>query len=265
MGAPFDHIATNYDAVFTNSAIGQLQRGHVWRYVEKITPELQGFDMLELNCGTGEDAVLFSDRGFNIIATDISEEMLKVTQQKVRQYSMQHRISSQYLDLESFSGSSFNKKFDLIFSNFGGLNCINPESLQMLLSKIPLALNEGGRFIGVIMPKFCAWETLYFLSRFSAGKAFRRFTNREVVTDLNGVSMNTWYYSPGQIKAWAKRNFVHIASKPIGIALPPSYLEGYFSRHKRFLSGLNSLEKRLNSFSSLAGLSDHYLIDLKLR
>src|SRR5690242_3344272 len=137
MGVPFDHMATSYDSVFTNSAIGQLQRSHVWKYIESILPQLNGIDMLELNCGTGEDAVLFSDRGFNIVATDISEEMLKVTQQKVQQYSMQHRISSQYLDLESFSETSFNKKFDLIFSNFGGLNCINPQSLQTLLKKLP--------------------------------------------------------------------------------------------------------------------------------
>lgn len=264
MGAPFDHIATNYDAVFTNSAIGQLQRAQVWKYVEKITPELNGFDMLELNCGTGEDAVLFSDRGFNIVATDISEEMLKVTQQKVRQFSMQHRISSQYLDLESFSETSFNKKFDLIFSNFGGLNCINPDSLRTLLAKIPLALNDGGRFIGVIMPKFCAWETLYFLSRFSSGRAFRRWTSKEVVTDLDGVMMNTWYYSPRQVRAWAK-NFIYVTSKPVGVALPPSYLESFFSRRKGLLRVFNAFEKKLNSFSLLAGISDHYLIDLKLR
>ncbi len=42
--------------------------------------ELKGLDILELNCGTGEDAVLFSEKGFNIVATDVSEEMLKVTQ-----------------------------------------------------------------------------------------------------------------------------------------------------------------------------------------
>ncbi len=62
----FDHMATDYDSVFTNSAIGQLQRNHVWKYIETIIPQLDGFDMLELNCGTGEDAMLFSDRGFNI-------------------------------------------------------------------------------------------------------------------------------------------------------------------------------------------------------
>jgi ubiquinone/menaquinone biosynthesis C-methylase UbiE len=265
MGVPFDHMATDYDSVFTNSAIGQLQRNHVWKYIETIIPQLDGFDMLELNCGTGEDAMLFSDRGFNIIATDISEEMLKVTQQKVQQYSMQHRISSQYLDLESFNENSFNKKFDLIFSNFGGLNCISPQSLQTLLTKLPLALNKGGRFIAVIMPKRCLWESTYFLAKLSVKKAFRRWTNKEVLTDLQGVQMYTWYYSPRQILRWSRDYFLPVRHKPIGFALPPSYLEPFFAKRSGLLRQLNALEGKFNRISILSGFSDHYLIDLQLR
>src|SRR5688572_27954969 len=196
MAVPFDHIASAYDSVFTRSTIGQLQRKCVWSYIEQIIPQLRGFEMLELNCGTGEDAVLFGERGFNIVATDISEEMLKVTQKKAEQYSMQNRISSHYLDLESFNETLFDKKFDLIFSNFGGLNCINPESLKKLLEKLPCVLNPGGRFVGVIMPKFCAWETVFFLLRLQFKKAFRRFTSGEVITDMQGVTFKTWYYRP---------------------------------------------------------------------
>jgi ubiquinone/menaquinone biosynthesis C-methylase UbiE len=265
MGVPFDHIATSYDAVFTKSAIGQLQRGLVWKYIEKISPELSGFDMLELNCGTGEDAVLFGEHGFNIIATDISEEMLKVTQQKVQQFSMQHRISSQYLDLETFSENSFNKKFDLIFSNFGGLNCITPESFQTLLTKIPLALNKGGRFIGVIMPKFCLWESVYFMFRLSPRKAFRRLTHKKVDTNLSGVQMDTWYYTPKQVAEWSSENFTHVSNTPIGFILPPSYLESFFLRHQGWLTVLNMVEGKLCSYSALAGFSDHFLIDLKVK
>src|SRR5688572_23347635 len=133
MAAPFDHIAPTYDSAFTQSAIGQLQRKHVWNYLEKITPELGGLEILELNCGTGEDAMLFSEKGFNIVATDVSEEMLRVTQQKAHRYSLQNKITSHYLDLESFDETVFDKKFDLIFSNFGGLNCIHPDSFKILL------------------------------------------------------------------------------------------------------------------------------------
>ena len=265
MAAPFDHIATTYDTIFSRSAIGQLQRKQVWRYLEEITPQLNGLEILELNCGTGEDALLFSEKGFNIVATDVSEEMLKVTAQKANQFSLQSKISSQYLDLDSFDETVFNKKFDLIFSNFGGLNCIHPDSFKKLLHRIPSILNPGGRFIGVIMPKFCLWETSYQLLKFRLAKAFRRLTSKEVMVDLQGTVLKTWYYNPSQVKSWSRNKFSVVATRPIGLALPPSYLEQYFSRKKRLLLRLNKLERRLDKFSSLSGMADHFLVDLRLK
>jgi ubiquinone/menaquinone biosynthesis C-methylase UbiE len=264
MGVPFDHIASTYDSVFTRSAIGQLQRKRVWSYVESIIPQLNGFEMLELNCGTGEDAVLFGDRGFNIVATDISSEMLKVTYRKAEQFSMQNRISSHYLDLDTFDETLFDKKFDLVFSNFGGLNCISPASLKALLNKIPAILKPGGRFIGVIMPKFCAWETIFFLLRLQFKKAFRRFTSKEVITNLHGANLKTWYYNPSDIKKWSKQNFRMIAVNPIGVALPPAYLEELFTFRKQLLLRLNSVEKKISQ-SLFAGMSDYFVIDLQLK
>ena len=264
MGVPFDHIASSYDSSFTRTPIGQLQRKQVWHYLEKIMVELKGLDILELNCGTGEDAVLFSEKGFNIVATDVSEEMLKVTQEKVQQYSMQNKISSHYLDLDSFDDSLFEKKFDLVFSNFGGLNCINPQSLKKLLERLPAILTPGGRFVAIVMPKFCLWESIYFLMKFQFRNAFRRWTSSSVDANLQGILVKTWYFRPSQVKAWST-NFSVIDMKPIGIALPPSFLQAFFSKRRRLLIRLNSLEKRFGNWSSLSGMADHYLIDLKLK
>jgi ubiquinone/menaquinone biosynthesis C-methylase UbiE len=264
MAVPFDHIATTDDSILAQSAIGQLQRKLVWDYLEKIMPELTGLEILELNCGRGEDALLFSEKGFNIVATDISEEMLKITQHKEQQYSMQHKISSYYLDLDSVDETVFNKKFDLIFSNFGGLNGIHPESLQKLLQKIPMVLSPGGRFVAVVMPRFCLWESAYFLTRFRFGKIFHRWTKREVFETLNGVNQKAWFYKPAQIKRWSKDAFKVMNIKPIGFALPPVRLENFFSARKRLLLRLNKLELKLSSISYLSGMSDNFLIDLRL-
>jgi hypothetical protein len=182
----------------------------------------------------------------------------------VQQYSMQRKISSHYLDLDSFDDTLFQKKFDLVFSNFGGLNCINPEALQKLFDKIPSILSPEGRFVAVIMPKFCLWESVYFFLKFQFSNIFRRWTKKSVDAGLEGMQVKTWYYSPSQIKAWSPK-FSAVKSKPIGLALPPSYLQKFFSKHKRFLIRLNSLEKKLNTWSSLSGMADHYLIDLKLK
>src|SRR4051812_46223176 len=83
--AAFDSYALSYDADFTHSSVGGFQRKRVWRYLSKnISAEKQS-EVLELNCGTGEDALWFSKNGFTITATDISEEMAAVAREKLRQ------------------------------------------------------------------------------------------------------------------------------------------------------------------------------------
>lgn len=261
---PFDYIASPYDSLFSRSAIGLLQRKTVWKYIEDILPELKGFEMLELNCGSGEDAVLFGERGFNLVATDITEETIKLTEKKAEQYSMQNKISSHYVDLDSFNETLFDKKFDLIFSNFGGINCVNPDSLKTLFKKLPSLLNPGGRFVGVVMPRFCAWETAFFLLRLQFRKAFRRMSKKEVYSDLYGNNVKTWYYKPSQITRWTDEHFRTVTVRPIGLALPSSYLERFFTVKRRWLLRLNKVERRFANTSTFSGMADNYLIDLQL-
>ena len=263
MSASFDHIATSYDASFTRTAIGMLQRKIVWQYIERIIPELPGIEILELNCGTGEDAVLFSKKGFNVLATDISMEMLRVTEKKVAQASMQHHVHVRPLNLMEFDETLFSKKFDLIFSNFGGLNCVPPSAIKSLLGKIPTMLNPGGRFIAVIMPKHCLWESMYFILKFKLANAFRRWTSKVVSAHIEGHQVDTWYYNPAQIKKWQGQAFTKIVCRPVGLALPPAYLDNYFVPRNKLLMRLYALEKKLHSFACLSKFADHFIIDLK--
>ena len=177
---------------------------------------------------------------------------------------MQHKISSHFLDLDSFNETLFDKKFDLIFSNFGGINCINPDSLRTLFEKLPTILNPGGRFVGVVMPKFCAWETVFFLLRFQFKKAFRRLSAKETLSDLHGPAAKTWYYHPKQITAWSKENFRLVSLQPVGLTLPPAYLERFFSVRKRWLTRLNRIERRFSQSRMFSAMADNYIIDLQL-
>ena len=265
MGAPFDHVAQNYDDRFTNSAVGQLQRSQVWTYLENLLPELGGLDILELNCGTGEDAVMFGQKGFNVVATDVSAEMLKVTESKAERLSMQHRISSRYLDLDNLDDLVFERKFDFIFSNFGGLNCISPESMHRLLRQLPELLKPHGRFVAVIMPRFCLWESFYFLGKLKFAAMFRRLSRRGTMANLHGIELQTWYYSPGQISSWSREFFLQKRVLPVGITLPPSFLNTFFHTRRRLLAWLFRIEQKIAGIRFLATVSDHYIIDLQLR
>jgi SAM-dependent methyltransferase len=265
MAVPFDHIASPYGPIFAKSLIGQLQRKHVWSHIENIIPQLRGYEMLELHYGNAEDEILFNENGVNIVATDISAETNHLTLRKAEEFSMPNRISSHYLDLDNLDVTLFDKKFDLVFSNFGGVNCINPSSLRSLLQKLPAILNPGGRFVAVIMPKFCAWETIFFLLRLQYTKAFRRLTSKETILNHDGINQKMWFYHPSEIIKFSKEKFKLIGNYPIGIALPSSYLDNFFHFRKKLLFFLDNVEKNFNDISFLSGMADHFVIDLQLR
>jgi ubiquinone/menaquinone biosynthesis C-methylase UbiE len=74
--ADFDIASINYDNTFTFSNIGKAQRNRVFKYLNPLIKKRKKLSILELNCGTGTDAITFGNLGHNVIATDISQEMI---------------------------------------------------------------------------------------------------------------------------------------------------------------------------------------------
>ena len=256
--APFDAAAIDYDAVFTDTCVGRLQRERVWQLIGQVEGEV-----LELNCGTGEDAIWLAQNGCRVLATDASEAMLRIAEKKIRANPSNLSITLEMCrieHLEGFSGTGF----DLILSNFGGLNCVPPETLPQLGQVVTSKLRPGGRFVAIVMGRFCWWETLYFLIKGQFRNAFRRLGKLPVSAPLgNGSTVQTWYYTPGRFRrliCCETSGYLEMTeTRPVGFWLPPSYLDPFFRKHPRFLSLLGKLE---NAFSgTLAALAaDHFLI-----
>ena len=162
---PFDHIAQEYDKVFTNSRIGQIQRSLVHQYLEEELPEKESLKILELNCGTGEDAIWLAEKGHQVVATDISPEMVSVARHKSMVKGLGNQIQLKQLSLEQVGMGAVRQKFDWVFSNFGGINCIDDLKLEKLMHELANILHPGGRLIMVIMSRMCLWESAYFLSK----------------------------------------------------------------------------------------------------
>jgi hypothetical protein len=59
--AYWDAAAETYDLDFANTLIGRVQRESIWNEIEKVfRPRLR---ILELNCGTGINAIFLANRG----------------------------------------------------------------------------------------------------------------------------------------------------------------------------------------------------------
>lgn len=262
MAAFFDEMAESYDREFTSSRIGKIQREQVWQYLNKFLPSYNKLDILELNCGTGIDAIKFASMGHRVLACDISEEMLKIAEQN--RPANQKNIEFKVLDINKLTTDS-PAKYDLIFSNFGGLNCLNNKEIGVLLNKLPLLIKPGGCFIAVIMPKNCIVEMLYFILKFQFRNAFRRLKRHGIEVNLKGRKSMVYYYNPSYFKRVLKPNWTEKGRRGIGFAVPPSYLESFFSKRTYLLNVLKYIDDKVAPLSFSALFSDHFLIDFKLK
>jgi len=261
----FEKAALTYDQDFTFSNIGRLLRLHVWDYLDTIIEPGSQLNILELNCGTGEDALRFAQKGHNIYATDLSKEMVNITRQKATHHKFQDKVDAIVCDSKNLRSCNFSSKFDLIFSNFGGLNCLNKGELENLSADLSQLLNSKGRFVSVVMPRFCLWESLYFLSKFDTQKIFRRNTHTSLQVNVGDEKIETWYYSPTTFKNIFQNHFKRLAVKPVGVAIPPSYMENRIGKNQKLMQALNISENVLGSISSLSAVSDHFLMDMERR
>ena len=166
MQASFDHIAGDYDESFTNSLTGQYQRQMVWKYLDKRLSENKTLEVLEMNCGTGEDAIHIAVKGHKVLATDISNSMIGVAKAKVVAKSLTHQVDLKPLGFQEITFDRLQQRFDLVFSNFGGLNCVNPMTINEIALNLSKVIKPGGSLIGIIMPEACLWERVYFTGKF---------------------------------------------------------------------------------------------------
>lgn len=251
--ADFDNAAVFYDNTFTQTGIGKAQRHLVWNTIQQLDLPSNA-RVLEINCGTGEDARIWEEKGFSVTATDISPEM--IVQAKNKYPSIDFRV----IDMRHITATGI--RFDVLFSDFGGLNCLSETELRQLFSDSYEMCQPNGRLILVIMGKKCRWDYWYMLWKGRFRDRNRRNTDQAVSVPVDGIDVPTYYYSPRQIGQLAQ-NLFHVETvRPIGYFVPPSYLSPFFDKHPRFLRLLEKADKSI-PFSWLANRSDHYLISLR--
>jgi ubiquinone/menaquinone biosynthesis C-methylase UbiE len=260
MKSDFDKAAQNYDTTFTNSVIGKLQRNLVYQQLDEFLIESRAKKILEINCGTGEDAIWLAQQHFEVTATDISEKMIAIAKSK----SNLENVNFKQADITTIDIDFENQNFDFLFSNFGGLNCLSTIELASFFKNASELLYEKGQMVLVIMPKNTLWEQSYFLLKLDFKNAFRR--KKEVaIANVDGEKVTTYYYNPKDIVNLANGFFEIKQYKPIGFFVPPSYLEPFFKNKPKLISFLNRLEHSIKNQSWLSKYADHYLIVLQKR
>lgn len=254
----FNTIAANYDSRDNQNPILKWMRKLVHVVYLKYIPT--GSKILELNAGTGVDALFLAENGYSVFATDISEKMIGIIQSKVKRQKAKISIKAEALSFDEISAIA-EKDFDAVISNFGGLNCIN--DFSNLSVDLAAKLKPGGLFIAVVMNKICPWEIFYYIVTLKFGEAFRRFKKQGIMAELNGEKVLTYYFTPGEFTAAFSRNFTKVELFTLGLKTPPPYLIGIYIRIKPLVKLWMKLDEFFMALPLFNRFGDHFIIVLK--
>jgi ubiquinone/menaquinone biosynthesis C-methylase UbiE len=259
IAAAFNRQSSLFDGMYSSNSIIRYKRERVRSHVQKFLKA--NSSILELNAGTGEDAVFFAQQGHVIHAMDISSGMQEVLIEKAKQNGLAGRITHELCSFTRLEDLQKKAEYDLIFSNFAGLNCT--DDLKKVLDSFSAILKPGGIITLVILPKFCLWETLLvFKGKFKT--AFRRFfSKRGRVAHMEGNYFRCWYYNPSFILHHLKNSFDLVGLEGLCTIVPPSYIEHFAEKHPRTFGFLKRKEDRLKDRWPWKYLGDYFIISLK--
>jgi ubiquinone/menaquinone biosynthesis C-methylase UbiE len=257
--AAFSKQAPLFDALYSPDTIIQYKRKRVREHISRYLQP--NSSMLELNAGTGEDALYFANLGHQVHATDISEGMQQVLREKIDRSKAGERVTYELCSFTELENLQQQGPYDYIFSNFAGLNCT--DRLEKVLDSFSYLLVPGGFVTLVILPKFCLWETLLlFKGKFKT--AFRRFSGRKGSrAHIEGEYFRCWYYNPSFVRKHLEDSFNVVSLEGLCTIVPPSYMEGFAARHPKLYHFLEKKENRWKDKWPWKVIGDYYIITLQ--
>ena len=255
----FTKQAVVFDELYSSNLIIQYKRQRVREHVTQwLKPSSE---ILELNAGTGEDAIWFASQGHNVHATDLSVGMQEQLKKKADRENVRSKVTSEICSFTALDKLKNKGPYDFIFSNFAGLNCTG--ELDKVLRSLVQLLRSKGVVTLVILPGFCAWETMMFL-RGKFKTAFRRFFSRNgVKAHIEGEYFTCWYYNPSFVIKHMQDNFDVLSIEGLCAIVPPSYLENFPKKRPSLFNWLKKKEDQLKSKWPWRNIGDYYIISLR--
>ena len=250
----FDRKARLYDQFGEGHPNLMRMRARVRQRVLACLPA--GGKILEINAGTGEDALYFARLGYSVLATDLAPAMVKQIQAKIAGEDLAGRIAARLCSFTQLDQIE-DAPYQLVFSNMGGLNCI--PNLQPVARQLPRLLVPGGYLVWVIMPKFCLWELAAILLG-DLQTARRRWYKNSVPAHVEGVEFITSYHSPEAVLVALGPEFKLIDLQGLSVFTPPADHKKFALRRLRLFKALVWLDDRLAPKPPFNRWGDFYIL-----
>ena len=249
----WDTAAENYDQVFTNTLVGQTRREAVWRDLERVFQPRQR--VLELNCGTGLDALHLAERGVQVLACDISPRMVELARDRVAAAKLS--VDFRVLANEDIGQLAPDGPFDGAFSNFSGLNCV--DDLSATARDLATLLKPGSTALLCMVGCFVPWDIVWFLAHGNPRRSMQRI-RRNASRKLEGGTLRVQYHPVRELRRLFAPWFRLRKWRGIGIGVPPTYMAHWASRFPKVTRTVAAIDDPLGRIPIVRNMADCVLL-----
>ena len=250
----FSYKAEIYDTFGEGHVNLNRMRQKVYRHV--LSYLHSGDRILELNAGTGTDAIYFAGQGYAVHAIDISTGMVARLGEKIKLKNLYDKVDVQrcsFTELDKVNSGPF----ELVFSDFGGLNCI--PNLKPVTQHLNQVLIPGGYISWVIMPPFCPWE-MALIFKGEIRHATRRLHRKGVMANVEGVKFMTYYFTPRQVLSDLGANFQLIRLEGLSVLTPPADRKNFALRYPRIYRWMAAIDDWISQKAPFNSWGDFFIL-----
>jgi len=255
----FDNVASTYDRSNEANPILHAMRLRVRAVLERAV--MPGARLLDLGSGPGTDMIPLAEAGYDVTGIDWSAAMVDQASRRIVNAGLAARARVEHLGIHQLRDLD-PARFDAAYSNFGALNCV--ADLTAAARDISAALRPRGVLVASVIGRICPWEIALYLARGARSRATLRFTRDAVPVPLEGRTVWTRYYRPGEfVRAFAGAGFRPILLRTLGCIAPPPYLDAFARRHPGFVASLQTLDDWIGAWPLIRSVGDHFLVVMR--
>lgn len=251
----YNEIASRYDAIPQENRINAyLRRRSTAALLRTFRP---GTRLLEIGCGTGEEALALAKGGMRIVATDPSESMLDVARRKAAATGLGDRVvfvplAARELDDLQPAGAA---PFDGAYASF---SLAYEPDLRPVVVALHGLMGSSARFVASLPNRVHPMEWALALAAARPGLAGRRLRPWHG-HKVGEASVPIRTYTPVSFgNAIAPYFRVHQVAG-LATVIPPPYMNRAYARIPGLGDTLEKADERIAAWPGVRALGDHFL------
>jgi len=259
----YDEYAPQYDRLLEENRINAyMRRAMSQALLSTFEP---GNRLIELGCGTGDEALALASHRCELFAFDPSPRMIEIARQKADEHRMGRNVRffvGRAADLSrELAKASPGIQFDGAYASF---SLSYERDLQPVSQALAPWIRPNGRLVIATMNRLCGTELAAAILSGHPRLAGRRLSER-TLHKVGQYATPVFPRTTREVVKSVSHHFVFEDVRALPAILPPHYANRALARWPMVLDMLSELDPHLGMLPLLRWLGDHNLVRFRRR